>query len=222
MIRKRLRSQKGMATVEFTGVVLVLLVVAFGIVEFGSLIQAQAVVTNVTREGGSLASRDLKNGTDLMDLLAASTWPLNFSCPSGDPTCDPVAQAQRYKIYIAKVDAGTSSSPTPTCTVQESGNLAGIGVVSPSSDPNGRCDLPQQLWDLLTYSSTYNTSPLTQLTVVKVFYHHDPITPLAELLNIGPYFGGESIYNFDSSGTIPTPPAIATYDSFLISSKAVF
>ena len=226
MIRKRLRSQKGMATVEFTGVALVLMVVAFGIVEFGSLIQAQAVVTNVTREGGSLASRDLKNGSDLFDLLEASTWPLNFACPPGDSGCSQTAQDQTFKIYIAKVNAGDSGSPSPTCTVEESGDLVGIGVVSPADDPDGRCDLTQDLWNLLTYSGTYSTSPLSQLTVVKIYYQHDPLTPMAELLNIGPVFGGNSIYNFDSTGAVPDPddPDLVeiNLDSFLLSSKAIF
>ena len=224
MICKRLRSQKGMATVEFTGVALVLMVVAFGIVEFGSMIQAQAVVSNVTREGGSLASRDLKNGSDLFNLLEASTWPLNFSCPPESGSCNPAVQEERFKIYIAKVNAGTSGSPVPTCTVEESGNLDGIGVVSPVEDPEGRCDLTQDLWDLLNYNDIYNTSPLTQLTVVKVYYRHDPLTPFVELLNVGPVFNGGSIYNFDSSGAEPDPddPVVINLDSFLLSSRAIF
>ena len=225
MIRKRLRSQKGMATVEFTGVALVLMVVAFGIVEFGSLIQAQAVVTNVTREGGSLASRDLKNGSDLFDLLEASTWPLNFSCPpEAGASCNPAVQEQRFRMYIAKVDAGDSTSPNPTCTVETSGELDGIGITSPAQDPDGRCDLTQDLWDLLTYNSTYSTSPLTQLTVVKVYYRHDPLTPFVELLNIGPVFSGGSIYNFDSTEAQPDPqnPGVINLDSFLLTSMAIF
>ena len=89
------------------------MVLSFGVVEFGSLIQAQAVVTNVTREGGSLASRDLKNGSDLLDLLEASSWPLNFSCPVEDTNCVPSEQVERFKIYVTKIDAGTSGSTRP-------------------------------------------------------------------------------------------------------------
>ena len=219
---RRFRSQEGMATIEFTGMAILLMAIVFGIVEFGSLIQAQAVVTNVTREGGSLASRELKNGSDLMELLEASTWPLNFSCPPGDRTCNPTVQERKFKIFVAKVNAGTSDRPDPTCAVEESGSLVGIGVVSPEADPNGRCDLTPPLWDLLHYQDPFNTSLLSQLTVVKVYFRHDPVTPLAELLNVGPVFRGGSIYNFDSSGVIPDPPELVHYDSFLIRSKAVF
>ena len=222
MVHGRDRSQQGMATIEFTGMAVLLMVIVFGIVEFGSLIQAQAVVTNVTREGGSLASRELKNGSDLMDLLAASTWPLNFTCPPGDGTCNPTVQERKFKIFVAKVNAGTSDSHSPSCAVEESGGLVGIGVVSPEADPNGRCDLTPALWDLLQYQESFNTSLVSQLTVVKVYFRHDPVTPLAELLNVGPVFRGGSIYNFDSSGVIPNPPELVHYDSFLIRSKAVF
>lgn len=225
MVRHHLRSQQGMATVEFAGVALIIMALAFGIVEFGSLIQAQAVVTNVSREGGSLASRDLKTGSDLLTLLEASTWPLNFTCPPEDASCVPSEQQAKFKIYVAKVDAGTSANPEPTCTVQSSGALSGIGVTSPLQDPN--CGLTDTLWDLLRYDAAFGTSPLSQLTVVKVYYRHDPLTPLAELLKLPPYFGDGSVrlLNFDSSGFVPTGPGdenLVHYDSFLIGSKAVF
>jgi len=64
MFTKSIQSEKGMATVEFAVLVSIALLMIFVIVDFGTLIQAQAVVTNVTREGGSLASRDLKTGPD--------------------------------------------------------------------------------------------------------------------------------------------------------------
>ena len=219
---RRHRSQQGMATVEFTGMTLLFMAIAFGVVEFGSLIQAQAVVTNVTREGGSLASRELKNGADLLKLLEASTWPLHFSCPPGDRTCNLIVQERKFKIFVAKVNAGTSDNHEPTCTVEESGTLVGIGVDSPEADLSGRCDLTPPLWDLLHYQESFDTSLLSQLTVVKVYFRHDPVTPLATLLNVGPVFRGGSIYNFDSSGMIPEPPELVHYDSFLIQSKAVF
>ena len=158
MLQRTIRSQRGMATIEFTGISLVIMALAFGIVEFGSLIQAQSVVTNVTREGGSLASRDLKNGSDLLTLLEASTWPLNFSCPPGDADCLPEAQRDKFKIYIAKIDAGEASTPDPACSVQSSGNLTGIGVTSPVDDPN--CGLTDTLWNLLRFDESFQAAPL--------------------------------------------------------------
>ena len=222
MGRSTIRSQKGMASFEFMSIAGVIMALSFGVVEFGSLIQAQAVVTNVTREGGSLASRDLKNGSDLLDLLEASSWPLNFSCPVEDASCVPSEQVERFKIYVAKIDAGTSSNVDPQCSYQESGNLTGIGIMTPLEDAN--CGLTSTLWDMLKHDATIGTSLLTQLTVVKIYYRHDPLTPLAGLLQNAPFFGNANvqILNFDSSGVVPVAPALPNYDSFLVSSKSIF
>ena len=222
MRRNRIRSQKGMATIEFTGVALVLMVVAFGIVEFGSLILAQAVVTNVTREGGSLASRDLENDEEILEYLVASTSPLNFS-----------DDKNQYKIYIATIEAGDSANNEPNCIVTVTGDktegtldevdLGGHHVVAP--DPSEQCDLPDDLWGLLTYDENlgeFGGVALSQLTVVKIYYHQEPLTPLVSLLDLAAHAGGTTIYNYDGSQTVPKTPDLQTYDSFLISSKAIF
>jgi len=199
MIARKLRSQKGIATIEFAVIASMMLLMVFVIIDFGSLIQAQAVVTNMSREGGNLASRDLKNGPDLLNLLEASSTPLDFE---SNPTM--------FKMYLAKVDAGTSSgTPDPTCTVQESGTLQGNGVVSPAA--SGTCDLPSNLYDLLSFDDLIQTSPVSQFTVVKVYYAHKPMTPIEEMFNAA----GNSVVNIDTDGdTLP--------DSILIGSTSIF
>ncbi len=231
MIQHTLRSQKGMASFEFAGVAAVVMALAFGIVEFGSLIRAQAVVTSVAREGGSLASRDLKNGQDLLKVLEQSTWPLNFGCPlddQGNPEggCDQDALDRQFKIFITKIDAQTSQSAEPTCNATlTSGVLDGPGITSPNDDDY--CGLTAELWRALEYNENYSTSGngtslLSQLTVVKLYYRHDPLTPLAGLLRTLPYFGASAgnILNFHS--TNPDNPQLGEEDSFLLGSKAIF
>lgn len=207
MLGKKLQSQKGMATVEFAVLVTMALLLVFVIIDFGTLIQAQAVVTNVTREGGSLASRDLKNVPELLDLLAKSSSPLDFD-----------ANPQQFKIFIAKVDAGESTAtPDPTCTVQEGGALVGTQVLSPAS--SATCDLTQSLYDLLTFDDEIQTSPISQFTVVKVYYVHKPLTPMEALFQLS----GSSVMNFDyydQFGEVGEDDG--TNDTILISSKAVF
>ena len=206
MFTKSTQSEKGMATVEFAVLVSIALLMIFVIVDFGTLIQAQAVVTNVTREGGSLASRDLKNGPDLLDLLEASSSPLDFD-----------AHPQRYKIYLAKVDAGESeANPDPTCSVQESGALTGPGVSSPASSPT--CDLTQSLYDLLKFDDVAQASPISQLTVVKVYYVHKPMTPMEAVFKAS----GNSVVNFDLYDELGQFGQDGLSDTILISSKAVF
>ena len=199
MIARKLRSQKGIATIEFAVIASMMLLMVFVIIDFGSLIQAQAVVTNISREGGNLASRDLKNGPDLLNLLEASSSPLDFE---SNPT--------KFKMYLAKVDAGTSSgTPDPTCTVQESGTLQGNGVVSPAA--SGTCDLPSNLYDLLRFDDLIQTSPVSQFTVVKVYYAHKPMTPIEKMFNAA----GNSVVNIDTDGD-------NTADSILIGSTSIF
>lgn len=222
----RLRSQKGMATVEFSVIASMALLMAFVIVDFGSLIQAQAVVTNITREAGSLASRDLKTGSDLMTLMEKSSSPLDFE---NHPTL--------YKMYVVKVNAGDANNPNPTCsnsqTAQDNGyyseagqlqnpgsTFTGAHVVSPVDEPN--CGLPQSLYDLLVYNQdpTVQASPVSQFTVVKTYWVHQPMTPLEGVLKAS----GNSAMNFDYlnfyTGLIGPDNEYA--DSMLISSKAVF
>ena len=198
-----LRSEKGIATIEFSMISVVLIVLVFGIIEFGTLIQAQAVVTNVGREGGNLASRDLKTGQDLLDLLASSSTPLNFS---GDP--------ERYKIYIAKADAATNEGEEPTCVVQEGGLLSGSGVNSPLMLP--KCGLTNELYEYLKYDVDNGAAAISQFTIVKIYYTHVPMTPLVDI--IGTISGGTGILNFDMSDN----DGAEIPDSLLIGTTAIF
>ncbi len=211
MANQIIRNQKGMAAVEFSVLVSIALLIIFVIVDFGTLIQAQAVVTNITREGGSLASRDLKNGSDLLDLMAESSAPLNFT-----------QNPELYKIYLAKVDAGeNASSPDPTCSVQELGSLdaiSGNGVDSPAISPT--CDLPQNLYDLLKYDDNVEVqaAPISQFTIVKVYYVHQPVTPLEEFFNAS----GHTVNNYDLYDELGQYGQDGDSDGILITSKAVF
>ena len=197
-------SQKGVATVEFSFIAMIVIVLALGIVEFGSLIEAQAVVTNVGREGGNLASRDLKTGQDLLDLLAASSAPLDFQ-----------NTPEHYKIYIAKANAAMSQGEIPTCTAEERGALVGEGVESPVT--LSKCGLTNELYGYLEFDSATETAAISQFTIVIVYYAHTPVTPLAKVLQ-HPFFNSGSILNFD----MPDVDSVVNYDSMLIGTTAIF
>lgn len=53
-LEKRLRSESGASAVEFALVLPVLMMVLFGIIEFGFALYQQAVLTNASREGARL------------------------------------------------------------------------------------------------------------------------------------------------------------------------
>lgn len=185
-------------------IAVILITLAFGVIEFGTVIQAQAVVTNIGREGGNLASRDLKTGQDLLNLLAASSSSLDF--PN---------TPERYKLFIAKANAATNDEEEPTCTVQESGTLSGEGVKSPAELPN--CGLTSELYGYLEYDAVNGAAAISQFTIVKVYYAHVPVTPLAEM--VGQLSGnGSGILNFD----LPDGDGTEIYDSMLIGTTAIF
>ena len=51
MVLKKLKTQKGAAAVEFAIILPVLLILLFGIIEFGIILYDKAMITNASREG---------------------------------------------------------------------------------------------------------------------------------------------------------------------------
>ena len=200
MKNSRFQQQEGLATLEFSMMATVLLTLAWAVIEFGSLLQAQAVVTNVTREGGSLASRDLKTGPELFLLLERSSSPLEF-----------YHHPDQFKMFLARVQAGISSeSPSPTCTVYEHGALHGPNVVSPAIHPH--CGLTPALYEWLQFNEQTQVSAVPQLTVVSVYYAHQPLTPLDGVLSLKKNGG---LLNVDLDQD-------SVNDAILIQSQAIF
>ncbi|HBP88044.1 MAG TPA: TadE/TadG family type IV pilus assembly protein [Nitrospirales bacterium] len=160
------RNEHGTASIELAFSLMIFLFVAFGIVEYGSIINERNALTQLSREGASLASRNLTTSQNMMDLLASTNNALDFA-----------NQPSKYRIYLAQITAGTPGNNNPTCAVSERGGLSGSGVTPPAL-PN--CDLPQNLFDYLVYVPGTGAT-VQQFTVVKVYYEHDPITPLGAL-----------------------------------------
>ena len=175
MKRTILRSEQGVTIVEFSVTLLIFLVMAFGIVEFGSMIQERNVITHMAREAASLASRDLSQTNEILNLMVASSAPLDFT------------DTDRFMIFLATANAETSVNPNITCNVQAQGTLSHPDVHSPDVDPN--CDLTTDLANYLQFNDPPGTAQVQTFTIVKVYYQHSALTPMASLLNM-PFFGG--------------------------------
>ncbi len=160
------RNERGTASVELAFSLMIFLFVAFGIVEYGSIINERNALTQLAREGASLASRNLTTSANMMNLLGSTNNALDFA-----------NQPSKYHIYLAQITAGTVANNNPACTVVEDGGFNGSGVAAPAL-PN--CDLPQNLYDYLVYVPGTGAT-VQQFTVVKVYYEHDPMTPLGAL-----------------------------------------
>ncbi len=93
---KRLRCQKGVAAVEFAIILPVLMLIIFGIIEFGLLMYDKQVITNASREGARAGivvgvSRVDDDGIlEMMDRYIANHLITFGATPSLDITIEPV------------------------------------------------------------------------------------------------------------------------------------
>jgi hypothetical protein len=160
--------KKGIAALELAFILPMLLILVFGIIDFGRLIQARLIVSNVSREGGTLASRSFISGDDLLSMLQSSGAPLDLN-GSG-------------KIYVSRIKHGISrSSPNPYIDPQVSrGNLS---VSSQIRTGVTRLGLSAALYQHLIFEgSPQNTSDIAEVWVVEVYYKYNPITPLPNFI----------------------------------------
>jgi Flp pilus assembly protein TadG len=157
--------ERGVAAVELALILPLILMMLFAIIDFGRYIQARLVLTNLAREGGSIASRDIPE--DLITMLQEGAKPLEI--------------ATSGKIYVWKIKAGTSKAPSPAVDVQNSKNAGALSV--PSSVGSGQnLGLSTNLYNHLVFDSSKNTSDISEVTLVEVFYKYTPITPLSNFL----------------------------------------
>lgn len=177
-----LKQDRGSALVEFFLILPILIPMIFFIIDFGRLMQARIILANVAREGGNLASRDIKAGPDLLKLLKASASPLDM---------------QNFgKIYITYIDAGSgaqANKPVINATDND-GEL-----VVPSSTENARFGLTADMWNHLVFDDEKQASDINGITVVEVFYQYRTITPLPNFiqnifLNGSPIIGSRAVF----------------------------
>jgi len=177
--RQLCRNERGSTILELSISLMLFLFMAFGVIEYGSILNERNALTQVAREGASLASRNLTTNQNTLDMLESTDNALDMSM-----------NPSKYRIFLAQVTAGTAGNPTPTCALTQRGGLNN-GVQTPVA-PN--CDLDANLMGYLTYDAGLGTAQVGQFTVVSVYYQHDPITPFGNL----DWFGG------GNNGNAPT------------------
>ena len=155
--------RRGTALIEFALILPILIVLAMATVDFGRLIQARLIISNVSREGGSLAARQTTVDTSLITVLKESGKPLNLIGADG-------------KIIITRVKAGLSAgAPNPAIATQDSrGTLARSSTIAAG---NANLGLTASIYNHLLFKTANATSDIAEVTVVEVFYKYRPITP---------------------------------------------
>lgn len=155
----RLRAMRGLAVVEFALMLPVMLVLLFMVIEFGRAILARQVLTNLSREGANLTAR----GTPLADAREAlniSAAPLDIGA-DGYVILTQVFRDSAGNLVIQKQDAG-GGRPRPS--------RVGAGVGTRAVLPPTAMEIPPRGQSLF---------------VTEVFYRHDTLTPLTQLINVG-------------------------------------
>ena len=164
--------KRGVALIEFAFVLPILIIMGLAVVDIGRLIQVRLIVTNLAREGGSIASRQSTLDPDLVTMLqSSSNPPMDLSGANG-------------KIYISRIRAGTAQDNSPAMTTQLSGGAlpwsTGIGS-------GARLGLSQRLYNHLVYrvqptNPPQSASDISEITVVEIYAKYRPITPLPNFI----------------------------------------
>jgi hypothetical protein len=167
----RLQSCRGASFLELALLLPILVVLLFGIIDLGRLIHARLVVTNVSREGASLACRDIKSGADLISLLQTSATPFNMQ-----------GQGQIYITKIGAADLDTGHPLPWVISREQGGSLTATSVIVGAVNGNLQSGLSPTMVSHLTLDASNNTH-ISGVTVVEVFYRYMPITPLPNFLS---------------------------------------
>ena len=135
----------------------------------------------MSREGGSLASRGIRDGAALISMLQSSASPLNLKNANG-------------RIWLTRIKSGTTAEdPDPYIQSRfTDGTLVAASSIT-GSQGDTPAGLSPALFNHLQYNSTNNTSDRAEVTVVEVFYLYRPVTPLPEIMKNLILPGGEGL-----------------------------
>jgi len=185
---KARRRERGASLLELALLLPLLAVMAFGVIDLGRLIHARLVVTNVSREGASLASRG-RDPSNLMTMLESSAKPFDLK--------------GNGLIIITKVGAADRTLRPPRLNpyiISQDYNEGALRLLVSSSISSG--NMTTALQEIYQYLSLGQSGPadISGVTVVEAFYHYQPITPLPGFIqgmfptNGGIVIGSRSVF----------------------------
>lgn len=153
----------GQAMIETAFILMMLLVMMFGLIDFGRAIYERQVITNISREGSNLAFRGVGNSpeetvTNAVNAVIASASPLNINT--------------KGKVIISAV---VKSNTQYRVIIQLSKGAGNVTAISKLRTGTGA---------LATMPVTTNPQiPVAGKTVyvTEVFYNFIPITPVGKL-----------------------------------------
>ncbi len=159
---------RGVALIEFALTLPFLIILVMGTIDIGRLVQSRIIISNVSREGGSIAARQVTIDNGLATLLQASAKPLDLAGADG-------------KVIVTRVRAGTdNTAANKNPKIEPPVSAGGLAVTSSVAANATSLGLPTTIynWMVFNRAPAVNTTVISEVTVVEVFYLYRPITPL--------------------------------------------
>ncbi len=149
-VLRRLASSSGQSVIEFALVMPIVVVLVLGVIELGSALQDQHLITKLTREGSNLISRDTTVEDAATALRLMTSAPVNFEngsskmifsvvkrgATTGSPNYDKMVLYQRYVygsfagVSNIKIAGGGSFGGAPDYAAASSDSNTGLQVTN--------------------------------------------------------------------------------------------
>lgn len=151
------RGQAGTALVEFVFVVMILVAMTFGVIDFCRVISTRQVMINLTREGSNLASRSTPI-TNTVNAIMASAAPLKIDTKGRIIVTAVLNNNGKLEISDQLSKGGVAAT-----------SKIGTGVKKLAKMPPTTIPVPRSG---------------QKVYVTELFYSFQPITPIGKILNL--------------------------------------
>ena len=138
--RQLCHNERGSTILELSISLMLFLFMAFGVIEYGSILNERNALTQVAREGASLASRNLTTNQNMMDLLESTDNALEMS---NEPIKISHFLGANYRWY--------GGEPHAHLRIDGKGRIKQAGGYETPLAPD--CDLDANLMGYLTYDA---------------------------------------------------------------------